>query len=162
MDRMFVNAASLKHQLCGAAWVHSTASKDDMFAGSSGSIPRTVCASAPTPGTNQAPPEYVSRRPISERELIVRTPIATSAITPAITATIMNTITCPKCGMFAKSGRVSCCAPGGAWFKNCGHDRNKNVDHRWFEGAVACKRKFKTDCIYIDTFDVCSEVLFLS
>merc|ERR1712032_1777544 len=62
----------------------------------------------------------------SDRELIVRT--------------MAKTMTCLKCGMFKKSGRSSCCAPGGAWFKNCGGARNKNVGHKWFEGVAACKR----------------------
>merc|ERR1719174_2166720 len=65
--------------------------------------------------------EHVSRRPIPERELIVQTP------------------TCLKCGIFGKSGRVSCCTPGGAWFKNCGGFGSKNVDYRWSEGVNACK-----------------------
>merc|ERR1719305_1436371 len=46
---------------------------------------------------------------------------------------------CPKCGTFKKSGRKSCCAPGGAWFKNCGGIRQTKVDHKWFEGVAACK-----------------------
>merc|ERR1712203_897227 len=50
----------------------------------------------------------------------------------------------PKCGTFAKSGRVSCCAPGGAWFKKCGEVGNKNVDHRWFEGTEACEPRTTT------------------
>merc|ERR1712210_217470 len=78
-----------------------------------------------------------------ERELIVRTPIATSAIksvsTPAIPSTVTKPMACPKCGTFKKSGRVSCCAPGGAWYKNCGGDANKNVDHKWLEGTEACR-----------------------
>merc|ERR1712224_1191878 len=71
------------------------------------------------------------RRPLAGRELIVHTPGATSVTTA-------NT-PCPKCGTFGKSGRVSCCAPGGAWFKNCGGASNRNVGHRWFEGVEACK-----------------------
>ena len=81
---------------------------------------------------------YVSRQPLPDRELIVRTPITT------ITSTIGNTMICPKCGTFKKSGRVSCCAPDGAWFKNCGGTGNRNVDHRWIEGVQACKCKCKT------------------
>merc|ERR1719353_311451 len=38
MDMMFSDAKGFKHQLCGAAWVHSTASKEFMFEGSFGSI----------------------------------------------------------------------------------------------------------------------------
>merc|ERR1719506_1195424 len=57
---------------------------------------------------------------------------------------IATTTTCPKCGSFGKSGRVSCCAPGGAWYKNCGGDANKHADHRWFEGVEACKARTTT------------------
>jgi surface protein len=126
MDCMFCET-SFKQTLCGAAWVHSMASKSDMFAGSSGSISRTVC--------------------LTERELmVVNTPIPVSVSAPAITSTIANTMTCSKCGTFKKSDRGSCCAPGGAWYKNCGGAANKNVDHRWVEGVKACKRKlFKTN-----------------
>ena len=38
MNHMFFKAKSFKQNLCGPAWVNSKASKDDMFAGSSGSI----------------------------------------------------------------------------------------------------------------------------
>ena len=88
------------------------------------------------------------QRGITERELIVsHTLVTTSVGTPAITSTIANAMRCPKCGTFGKSGRVSCCAPGGDWFKNCGGARNKNVDHKWFEGVAACKRKCKAKVI---------------
>ena len=43
MNNMFRNAASFKQSLCGARWVHSKASKNDMFVGSSGSISSEVC-----------------------------------------------------------------------------------------------------------------------
>ena len=43
MNAMFFGAASFKQKLCGAAWVHSKASKDGMFEGSSGSISQTAC-----------------------------------------------------------------------------------------------------------------------
>ena len=43
MDNMFRGASLFTRKLCGAAWVHSNARKTDMFAGSSGSISRTVC-----------------------------------------------------------------------------------------------------------------------
>ena len=133
MRLMFMDAVSFNHKLCGASWVRSYASKERMFTGSSGSISRTECTS----GTASSP-RYVSRRPITERELIARTPIST----PDITSTIARTMTCSTCGTFRKSGRVSCCAPGGAWYKNCGGFRNRNVGHRWFEGVQACKRTF--------------------
>ena len=140
MDRMFFLAASFKQKLCGTAWVDSKASKTLMFAGTSGSISQTVCTSV----TRQ----YVSRPPLTERELIVSTPIIKSVSTPG--HGIARTMACPKCGTFEKSGRKSCCAPGGAWYKNCarsGGARSKNVDHKWFEGVAACKRKFNANCI---------------
>ena len=131
MDHMFRDAASFKRKLCGAAWVYSTASKDGMFEGSPGSISRRVCEPS-TLATRQ----YISRRSLPmERELIVRAPITTST----------NKLSCPKCGTFQKSGKVSCCAPRGAWFKNCGGVGNRNVDHRWSEGVEACKRKSKAN-----------------
>ena len=43
MIRMFKGASSFKQRLCGAAWVNSKASKDDMFTDSLGSISLTVC-----------------------------------------------------------------------------------------------------------------------
>jgi len=131
MRAMFQDAKSFNRKLCAAAWVRSKASKNLMFKGSPGSISTTVC-----PTTTR---RYVTRRPVPDRELIFRTSIATSVSTAAITSTIANTMTCSKCGTFGKSGRVSCCAPGGAWFKNCGGAGNRNVDHRWFEGVDACK-----------------------
>jgi hypothetical protein len=136
MNDMFEQATSFKQALCGAAWVQSKASKYDMFEGSSGSVSETVCTSVPTSATTQGTRQYVSRRPITERELIART--------PSFTSTIAKTLRCSKCGTFQKSGRASCCAPGGAWFKNCGGVFNKNVDHIWSDGVNACKRKFKT------------------
>ena len=123
MDDMFLNAASFNQKLCGASWVRSKASKNDMFDGSSGSISRRVCTSIP------------------DRELIVRVPTST----PFIASTIDRAITCPRCGIFRKSGKVSCCAPRGAWFKNCGGIGSKNADHKWSEGMKACKRKFKVN-----------------
>merc|ERR1712032_1386329 len=103
---------------------NSKAEQDRMFQGSPGSISETVCASASLP----------------ERELIVRTPSPKSVSAPSSTPTMAKTMTCPNCGTFKKSGRSSCCAPGGAWFKNCGGAGNKNVGHKWFEGVAACKR----------------------
>ena len=43
MDRMFMDAKSFNHELCGAAWVRSEATKKFMFKGSYGSISKTVC-----------------------------------------------------------------------------------------------------------------------
>ena len=48
---------------------------------------------------------------------------------------------CSKCGIFKQSGKLSCCARGGAWFKNCGNAGDAHFDHTWFEGIQACKSK---------------------
>ena len=53
---------------------------------------------------------------------------------------------CPKCAINKKSGRVSCCARGGAWFKNCGDAGDANFDHTWVEGIQACKSTFLRVC----------------
>ena len=58
--------------------------------------------------------------------------------TPAVTATRIA-LECPKCAVIKKSGELSCCAPGGAWFKNCGTSGNSNTEHTWVEGVQACK-----------------------
>ena len=144
MDRMFFHATSFTQTLCGAAWGNSKARKTLMFKGTSGSISHTECASGPALTT----PQYVSRQPQPDRELIVRTPIAKSRSTSAIiTSAITKTLKCPKCGTFEKSGRSSCCAPGGAWYKHCGGAGNRNADHKWFEGVEACKCKSRlTQC----------------
>lgn len=78
-----------------------------MFEGSSGSIKQRGC----TPNMI-VPSQYVTRRSIPERELIVPTPSRISTL--AIISAITYQGACPKCGTFEKSGRVSCCAPGGA------------------------------------------------
>ena len=45
---------------------------------------------------------------------------------------------CAKCGT-SKTGKRSCCARGGAWFKNCGDIGDKKFEHTWAEGVQACK-----------------------
>ena len=141
MNGMFFEARSFKQKVCGDTWVYSKASQIGMFAGSSGSIFPRLCKSGPTPATTPVKYHFITRIPLSERELIARTPISTSVSTSAFTSTMLSTMACPKCGTFAKSGRASCCAPGGAWYNNCGGAANKNVDHRWSEGVEACTRK---------------------
>ena len=60
--------------------------------------------------------------------------------TPAATTTTVTPTgpICFKCGT-KKSGKLSCCAPGGAWFKKCGDAGESNFDHTWAEGVQACK-----------------------
>ena len=45
---------------------------------------------------------------------------------------------CIKCSTIKKSGKLSCCARGGAWFKNCGETGDTKFDHTWVEGIQAC------------------------
>ena len=54
-------------------------------------------------------------------------------------STSINTNGCPKCGTTKKSGKLSCCARGGAWFKNCGDAGDTKFDHTWAEGIQACQ-----------------------
>ena len=51
---------------------------------------------------------------------------------------------CPKCGITRKSGKTSCCAHGGSWFKNCGGAGNAKLDHTWYEGIKACRVRLQS------------------
>ena len=63
-----------------------------------------------------------------------------SSSTRATPTSIAVSAACPKCGTSKKSGKRSCCARGGAWFKNCGDDAgDSDFDHTWSEGMQACK-----------------------
>ena len=46
---------------------------------------------------------------------------------------------CLICAISKKSGKRSCCARGGAWFKNCGDVGDIKFDHTWAEGMHICK-----------------------
>ena len=69
-----------------------------------------------------------------------------------VSSTIATTRMCPICGTFKKSGRVSCCAPGGAWYQKCGGTGSRSVEHTWIEGTEACERKFEATCMLVDVF----------
>ena len=45
---------------------------------------------------------------------------------------------CSTCSTFKKSGKVSCCAPGGSWFNKCGSAGNLERRHTWYEGIQVC------------------------
>ena len=49
---------------------------------------------------------------------------------------------CPKCVAHKESGKLTCCARGGAWFQKCGNIGNSNFDHTWIEGIRACQSAF--------------------
>ena len=127
MDNMFLGAISFTHRLCGAAWVQSDATRMDTFRGSSGSISSTVCRGSQ------------AQRWLA-RWRMASTSTTTSLTTPDIAPT---DIICLNCGIFKKSRRVSCCAPGGAWYRNCGGDGNRNLVHSWLQGVETCKCEFE-------------------
>ena len=54
---------------------------------------------------------------------------------------------CHKCGTMAKSGKRSCCGPGGSWHKNCGSAGNANSEHTWHEGIRACKARLQSKTV---------------
>ena len=60
--------------------------------------------------------------------------------TAAATTTTVTAIgrICFKCGTIKKSGKLSCCARGGSWFKNCGDSGDSKFEHTWVEGVQAC------------------------
>ena len=70
-------------------------------------------------------------------DLFVYIPTGNLNVTTSLIATTGSE--CSKCGTTKKSGKHSCCAPGGAWFKNCGDAGDKTFDHTWAEGIHACK-----------------------
>ena len=47
---------------------------------------------------------------------------------------------CSKCGKSKKSSKLSCCTPGGAWFKKCGDVGDPKFAHTWLEGIEACEK----------------------
>ena len=60
--------------------------------------------------------------------------------TTTTTTSVVSVKACPKCGRIKKSGKLSCCARGGAWFNNCGDVRESKFHHTWVEGMQACKK----------------------
>ena len=61
-------------------------------------------------------------------------------LSAAVTATTISTV-CRNCGIIGKSGKGSCCGPGGSWFKNCGGAGNAKLLHTWYEGTKACETR---------------------
>ena len=60
-------------------------------------------------------------------------------MTGTTTTTTRSVLVCAKCTIFEKSGELSCCASGAAWFNNCGDDGDSGFDHTWLEGFQACE-----------------------
>ena len=57
----------------------------------------------------------------------------------ARTLSTLSSSRCPMCGTNKKSGKLSCCARGGAWFRKCGDVRDTTFDHTWADGVQACR-----------------------
>ena len=131
-----------------------------MFAGSYGLISRIMCspdlASAElstrrSKPRRALPPSPAPFRMITarvnrprqagpDRELIAKTSLSTSVTSAFNISAITKTVACAKCGTFKHSSRLSCCAPGGAWFKKCGVAVEAGVEYSWSEGVEVCKR----------------------
>ena len=65
-------------------------------------------------------------------------PMTAPAMTSLSVVSSSSSNECPKCDVTKKSGKHSCCARGGAWFKNCGDASDTQFDHTWAEGVKAC------------------------
>ena len=68
-------------------------------------------------------------------------PPSINSLTTVSPSTVTSRNRCLKCGIAKKSGKRSCCARGGAWFKNCGDADDTKFDHTWIEGIEACKSR---------------------
>ena len=66
--------------------------------------------------------------------------------TTSVPATSSSKV-CPKCGATSKSGKRSCCARGGAWFKNCGDAGDTEFGHTWAEGIQTCEHSGNLDVL---------------
>ena len=60
--------------------------------------------------------------------------------TPTATTTTISSV-CPKCGIIAKTRKISCCGRSGSWFGNCASAGNAKLHHTWYEGIRACKAR---------------------
>ena len=73
-------------------------------------------------------------------------PVTVKPVVPTVTATpiaVNPGTTCPKCGTVKKTGKRSCCAGGGSWYKKCGDEGDSKFDHTWTQGFQACTGKLK-------------------
>ena len=91
----------------------------------------TACISPPT-GTTPPVAVTTTISTTAKQASPARTTLAITTPTTAVTAV------CPKCGTIKKSGKLSCCARGGSWFKNCGDNGDSKFEHTWVEGVQAC------------------------
>ena len=64
-----------------------------------------------------------------------------ATITSAVTTTTTINSVCHECGTIRRSGKISCCGPGGSWFGNCTSVGNAHFGHTWHAGIQACKAR---------------------
>ena len=67
--------------------------------------------------------------------------LSTARITGTVAVLAVPKPKCPKCGTITgvanKIGMRSCCAPGGAWFGECGKDGE--AKYTWTDGLKTCE-----------------------
>ena len=69
----------------------------------------------------------------------IKTHMSAEVKTRTDTSVITSRNGCSKCGNIKKSGKLSCCARGGAWYKNCGDEGDAKFGHTWAQGIHACE-----------------------
>ena len=69
--------------------------------------------------------------------VLIRCPYCPAEALATTSLSAVKSNSCPKCAT-DKAGKHSCCARGGAWFKNCG-DGGDTKFHTWTEGIQACE-----------------------
>ena len=91
--------------------------------------------------------------PHNRRDLLMSTSPPMAIGTPITTNIAVESSSdgCRKCGIIKKSGKRSCCARGGAWFKRCGDAGDPTKDHTWADGMAACQRKLRAAFMHMHT-----------
>merc|ERR1719482_2005319 len=93
--------------------------------------------------------------------VIGRVSTAAGTQTSPVTTEPITTATgrvCPKCGTKKDSGKLSCCSPGGSWFKKCGSSANSNSEHTWLEGIQACELTAGTETSSVTTESITTAI----
>ena len=77
-------------------------------------------------------------RSLTHTHARVRALAAAAVTTLVVPSATPASSKCPKCAT-NNAGKLTCCASGGSWFKNCGDPGDPAFDHTWQEGVQACK-----------------------
>merc|ERR1719331_1822639 len=89
------------------------------------------------------------------KEAPTTTPVTTAEAPATTSASVSSVQECPMCGTINKSGKRSCCARGGAWFKKCGDVGDSSFGHTWDEGFKACKKAPATTSASVSSVQEC-------